>query len=148
MSQPARFERIDGVGVVTLDNPPVNALSLELRTAIRDAFQQGLDDSAVEAFVLTGGGRMFSAGADITEFDSGRSNEPPTLRDLIDLIEDSPKPVVAAMHGNAMGGGLRAPARVPRPRGRGRDARRAPRGQHRASCPGPAERSAFPAWSA
>ncbi|MGD2044886.1 MAG: 3-hydroxyacyl-CoA dehydrogenase NAD-binding domain-containing protein [Gemmatimonadota bacterium] len=109
MSQPARFERIDGVGVVTLDNPPVNALSLELRTAIRDAFQEGLDDADVEAFVLTGGGRMFSAGADITEFDSGRSNEPPTLRDLIDLIEDSGKPVVAAMHGNAMGGGLELP---------------------------------------
>ncbi len=109
MSEPARFERIDDVGVVTLDNPPVNALSLELRSAVRDAFAEGMDDPDVEAFVLTGGGRMFSAGADITEFASGRSNEPPTLRDLIDLIEDSPKPVVAAMHGNAMGGGLELP---------------------------------------
>jgi 3-hydroxyacyl-CoA dehydrogenase len=109
MSEPARFERIDEVGVVTLDNPPVNALSLELRTAVREAFAEGMDDPDVEAFVLTGGGRMFSAGADITEFASGRSNEPPTLRDLIDLIEDSPKPVVAAMHGNAMGGGLELP---------------------------------------
>jgi 3-hydroxyacyl-CoA dehydrogenase len=52
---------------------------------------------------------MFSAGADITEFESGRSNEPPTLRDLIDLVENSPKPVVAAMHGNAMGGGCELP---------------------------------------
>jgi len=109
MSQPARFERIDGVGVVTLDNPPVNALSLELRISVRDAFAQGMDDPQVGAFVLTGGGRMFSAGADITEFESGRSNESPTLRDLIDLVEDSPKPVVAAMHGNAMGGGLELP---------------------------------------
>ena len=109
MSEPVRFERIDGVGVVTLDNPPVNALSLEVRTALRDAFQEGLDDTDVEAFVLAGGGRMFSAGADITEFESGRSNEPPTLRDLIDLVEDSPKPVVAALHGNAMGGGSELP---------------------------------------
>jgi len=109
MSEPARFEHIDGVGVVTLDNPPVNALSLELRTAVRDAFAEGMEDPDVEAFVLTGAGRMFSAGADITEFASGRSNESPTLRDLIDLIEDSPKPVVAAVHGNAMGGGLELP---------------------------------------
>jgi 3-hydroxyacyl-CoA dehydrogenase len=109
MSQPVRFERIDGVGVVTLENPPVNALSLELRTAVRDAFAEGMEDDSVEAFVLTGGGRMFSAGADITEFDSGRSNEPPTLRELIDLVEDSEKPVVAAVHGNAMGGGLELP---------------------------------------
>lgn len=109
MSQIVRFERIDGVGVITLDNPPVNALSLELRTAVRDAFQEGVDDPDVEALVLTGGGRMFSAGADITEFESGRSNEPPTLVDLIGLVEDSAKPVVAAMHGNAMGGGLELP---------------------------------------
>jgi len=109
MSQPARYERIDGVGVITLENPPVNALSLELRTSVQEAFAKGADDPEVRAFVLTGGGRMFSAGADITEFESGRSNEAPTLRDLIDLIEDSPKPVVAAMHGNAMGGGLELP---------------------------------------
>jgi len=105
MSQPVRFERIDGVGVITLENPPVNALSLALRPALHDALTEGLQDDAVEAFVLTGGGRMFCAGADITEFSSGASNEPPTLPDLIELMEDSPKPVVAAIHGNAMGGG-------------------------------------------
>jgi len=105
MSQPVRFEHIDGVGVITFDNPPVNAMSIALRTAVRDALTEGLQDDAVEALVLTGGGRMFSAGADITEFGSGVSNQSPTLPDLIELIENSPKPVVAALHGNAMGGG-------------------------------------------
>ena len=105
MSKPVRFERIDGVGVITLDNPPVNAFSMALRTAIRDALNEGVQDSSVVALVLTGGGRMFSAGADITEFSSGVSNQPPTLPDIIELIENSPKPIVAALHGNAMGGG-------------------------------------------
>jgi 3-hydroxyacyl-CoA dehydrogenase len=109
MSEPVRFERIDGVGVITLDNPPVNALSLALRTALRDALDRGLADKAIEAFVLTGGGRMFCAGADITEFATGASNQAPTLPDLIALVENSPKPVVAAMHGNAMGGGCELP---------------------------------------
>jgi len=105
MSQPVRFERIDGVGVITLENPPVNALSLALRTGIRDAVKEALEDDSLVALVVTGGGRMFSAGADITEFSSGVSNQPPTLPDLIALLEDSLKPVVAAVHGNAMGGG-------------------------------------------
>jgi len=105
MSQPVRFERTDGVGVITLENPPVNALSLALRTGIRDAVKEALEDDSLVALVVTGGGRMFSAGADITEFSSGVSNQPPTLPDLIGLLEDSLKPVVAAVHGNAMGGG-------------------------------------------
>jgi len=105
MSQPVRFERIDGVGVITLDNPPVNALSLALRTGIRDAVKEALEDDSLVALVVTGGGRMFCAGADITEFSSGVSNQAPTLPDLIALLEDSLKPVVAAVHGNAMGGG-------------------------------------------
>jgi 3-hydroxyacyl-CoA dehydrogenase len=109
MSQPVRFERIDGVGVITFDNPPVNAMSIALRTAVRDALTEGLADDATEAFVLTGGGRMFSGGADIKEFDTGVSNQAPTLPHLIELVENSPKPVVAAIHGNAMGGGCELP---------------------------------------
>ena len=105
MSAPVRFERIDGVGVITLDNPPVNALSIALRTGVRDALSEALADDAIAAVVLTGGGRMFCAGADIKEFDTGVSNESPNLPELIELVESSPKPVVAAMHGTAMGGG-------------------------------------------
>lgn len=80
-------------------------MSKALRKALGDALDEALGDDAVEAVVLTGGGRMFCAGADITEFSSGASNEPPTLPDLIDRMENAAKPVVAAIHGNAMGGG-------------------------------------------
>lgn len=109
MSNLVRFDRVDAVGVITLDNPPVNAFSIDLRNGVRDALATGMEDEGLEAFVITGGGRMFSAGADIREFDTGVSNESPTLRDLIDLIEDAPKPVVAAVHGTAVGGGCELP---------------------------------------
>jgi 3-hydroxyacyl-CoA dehydrogenase len=109
MSEPVRSEIVDAVGVVTLDNPPVNALSLALRTGVRDAVTRFIEDDAVEAIVLTGGGKMFSGGADITEFDSGVSNQSPALPELIELVENSPKPVVAAVHGTAVGGGLELP---------------------------------------
>jgi len=109
MSPPVRSEIRDSVGVVTLDNPPVNALSLAVRTGVRDAVTRFIGDDAVEGIVLTGGGKMFSGGADITEFDSGVSNQSPALPELIELVENSPKPVVAAIHGTAVGGGLELP---------------------------------------
>jgi 3-hydroxyacyl-CoA dehydrogenase len=104
-----RLEHIDSIGVITLDNPPVNAMSLELRTALRDTLAAVTKDPAVRAIVLAGSGRLFSGGADIKEFDTGVSNQPPTLPDLIALVEDSPKPVVAALHGTAAGGGCELP---------------------------------------
>ena len=105
MSESIRYEHINSVGLITLDNPPVNAFSLALRVSLRDALTQAIEDDGVTAIVITGGGRMFSAGADITEFDSGVSIQSPTLPELIELVENAPKPVVAAIHGNAMGGG-------------------------------------------
>ena len=75
MPHPVRFDRVEGVGVVTLDNPPVNAFSLSQRIGVREALTNGLQDPDILAFVICGSGRMFSAGADIREFDTGVAAE-------------------------------------------------------------------------
>ncbi len=97
---------ISKTAVLTLDHPPVNGLGLALRTALAEAFQAAVADPEVTAIVLTGAGRMFSAGADITEFGTPKSMTPPSLPEIINMIEQANKPVVAAIHGNALGGGL------------------------------------------
>jgi len=97
--------RRDGsVAVILVDNPPVNALNHDVRTGLMEAFVRARDDSAIEAVVLACAGRTFIAGADITEF--RKPSQPPILPDVIALIEDMRKPVVAALHGTALGGGL------------------------------------------
>ena len=109
MSEPVCFDRRGAVGVITLDKPPVNALSLPLCTGLRDALAAGLDDPELEAFVIHCAGRMFSASVDIREFDTGVAGESPTLPELIAQIEASPKPIVVALHGTAVGGGCELP---------------------------------------
>jgi 3-hydroxyacyl-CoA dehydrogenase len=92
------------VAVVTVNNPPVNALSQALRQGLWDAVEALDADPAVSAVVLSCAGRTFIAGADISEF--GKPPEPPHLSDLVARIEGSVKPWVAAIHGSALGGGL------------------------------------------
>jgi 3-hydroxyacyl-CoA dehydrogenase len=96
--------REDDVAVVLVDNPPVNALKHEVRVGLMDAFSQARDDPAVAAIVLACAGRTFIAGADITEFD--KPPKAPHLSEVISLIESLKKPVVAAIHGTALGGGF------------------------------------------
>ncbi|MFQ5959560.1 MAG: 3-hydroxyacyl-CoA dehydrogenase NAD-binding domain-containing protein, partial [Alphaproteobacteria bacterium] len=106
MSERVEYAKRGGIGVITVDNPPVNALSVGVPQGIIDALDQGASDPEVEAFVLMGAGRTFIAGADIREFGKPHPPGATTIRDVIDRLEAAPKPVVAAIHGSALGGGL------------------------------------------
>src|ERR1700740_2203164 len=92
------------IAVVTADNPPVNALKHEVRAGLAEALRQTRGDAAVKAVVIACAGRTFFAGADITEF--GKPPQAPSLHDVIAAIEAMPKPVIAALHGTALGGGF------------------------------------------
>ncbi|HEX3861886.1 MAG TPA: 3-hydroxyacyl-CoA dehydrogenase NAD-binding domain-containing protein [Stellaceae bacterium] len=104
-SELVRFESDNGIGIITVDNPPVNALSPGVPEGIVAALDKGNADPSVKAMVLIGAGRSFIAGADIRQFGKGPST-PPTGRRHYNVMDDSPKPVVAAIHGYALGGGL------------------------------------------
>src|SRR5215213_53465 len=92
------------VAVITLDSPPVNALSFNVRDGLYEGFKAAIADPAAAAIVLICAGRTFIAGADITEF--GGAQKGASLFDVQSMMESSPKPVVAAIHGTALGGGL------------------------------------------
>ncbi|MFI4940458.1 MAG: enoyl-CoA hydratase/isomerase family protein, partial [Burkholderiales bacterium] len=94
------------IAVVTLDNPPINGLGLDLRAGIVESIDRANADPAVKAVVLTGSDRAFSAGADIREFGTAKAMQEPNLLTVIGAIERSGKPVVAAIAGACMGGGL------------------------------------------
>ena len=106
MSNPVSLSVHGPVAVITMDKPPVNSLGAALRAGIADALDQANANVAVRAIVLTGTARAFSAGADVTEFGTPNAAREPNLRVVIAMLEDSPKPVICAIAGQCLGGGL------------------------------------------
>jgi 3-hydroxyacyl-CoA dehydrogenase len=102
----ANYKVHASVAVITLENPPVNGLGMVTRRAVTDALQQANADAAVQSIVITGAGKAFSGGADIKEFGTDKAMADPNLLSVILAVENSAKPVVAAIHSVCMGGGL------------------------------------------
>jgi len=102
----AHYDVRGDVAVITLDNPPVNGLGLSTRQGIADGLQKAQADAKIKAIVITGAGKAFSGGADIREFDTPKAIQDPNLLALIAALDHCSKPVVAALHTVAMGGGL------------------------------------------
>ena len=146
MDNPVSLRRDGNVAIITIDNPPVNALRHGVRKGILDCVIAARDDASVEAIVLTGAGRTFVAGADITEF--GKPPQPPSLIDVIALLDDVEEADHrggarhAARRRARADDGLPFPRRAPPARGSA-----CPRSSS-ASFRAPAARSACRAWSA
>lgn len=99
-----QYENKEGVGIITVNNPPLNVLSQAVRDGLMAALKEAAADDAAAAVVLNGAGRSFTAGADISEF--GAPFKGADINEICAALEDMPKPVVAALHGTPLGGGL------------------------------------------
>ena len=99
-----KLDVIDNVGVLTLNSPPVNALSANVREGLDIGIKKAIENNDVQAIVIICEGRTFIAGADISEF--GKEPKGPSLFEVQDIMENSSKPLIAAIHGTALGGGL------------------------------------------
>ena len=111
-ASPVTLERKGDIGVITVDYPPVNALGPGVADGIKDCVTRGNPDPAIKAMVLIGAGRSFIAGADIRGFGTNRAR-PPLGQRVYDALDASEKPVVAAIHGYALGGGLEIAMALP-----------------------------------
>lgn len=100
------YEIKEGVALVTFQNPPVNGMSHALRLGIVQAVDKAEADPSVQSMVLTGSQSAFSGGADVTEFGTPKVLQQPILRAVIEALEQCEKPVVAAIQGVCLGGGL------------------------------------------
>ena len=104
MNDLVRYALDGNVAVLTVDNPPVNVLGIGVRAGLAEGIERAVADPDAEAIALVCDGRTFFAGADISEF--GKPPVSPTLREVHDVMENCPKPIVAGIHGTALGGGL------------------------------------------
>ena len=106
MIDPVSFSLTDDIGVITIDSPPVNAINQPIRAGLKRTFETAIDHADVSAILLTCAGRTFAAGADLREFDEPIAD--PGYHEVFGIMENSPKPVIVAMHGTALGAGLEA----------------------------------------
>src|SRR3546814_7283264 len=109
MTSPITLHRHGDVLVIVSDNPPVNALGAAVRQGLESAIKEGVADESIPAMVIRCDGRPFFAGADITEF--GQPMQAPALPTLVAMIQAADKPVIAAIHDSALGGGCQVAAR-------------------------------------
>jgi 3-hydroxyacyl-CoA dehydrogenase len=106
MSEAASYSVRDGIAVISMNNPPVNGLGSVLRPGIMDGIKKAGADPAVKALVIIGTAKAFSGGADIREFNTPKMTVPPSLHEIIEAQDGCPKPMIAAIGGFALGGGL------------------------------------------
>lgn len=106
LSPTVRYSVQGRTAVLLIDNPPVNGLGDTVRSGLHAGIRKALQDNEVKAVVLAGAGKVFCGGADIRQFNTAAASAKPMSRDVIALIEQSAKPVIAAIHGVALGGGL------------------------------------------